>query len=136
MRIWARVQTKTGRSKVFLYFFSHEPPAPVGSTSRSGFGSGATHGAEAPYIFQNLLPPRAWTALDHQVSDTLSSYWINFATNGDPNGKGLANWPAFDDKTSDRPMVLGDRAEIGPAPNRAQVTFFEQLYEKERGSGR
>jgi para-nitrobenzyl esterase len=134
MRIWTRAQTKTGHSKAFLYYFSHEPPVPVGSTSRGGFGSGATHGAEAQYIFQNLLPPRAWTDLDHQVSDTLSSYWINFATNGDPNGKGLANWSAFDDKTSDRPMVLGDRAEIGPAPNHAQLAFFEQLYEKERGS--
>jgi para-nitrobenzyl esterase len=135
MRIWARAQTKTGHSKAFLYYFTHEPPPPVGSTSRGGLGSGATHGAEAQYIFQNLLAPRAWTDLDHQVSDMLSSYWVNFATNGDPNGKGLAKWPAFDDKTSDWPMVLGDRAEIGPAPNRAQLVFFEQLYEKGRGSG-
>lgn len=134
MRVWARAQTKTGHSKAFLYYFTHEPTPPVGSTSRGGFGSGATHGAEAQYIFQNLLPPRAWTDLDHQVSDMLSSYWVNFAANGDPNGKGLAKWPAFDDKKSDRPMVLGDRAEIGPAPNPAQLAFFEQLYEKERGS--
>jgi len=131
MRVWARAQTKTGHSKAFLYYFTHEPPAPVSPTSRGGFGSGATHGAEAQYIFQNLLPPRAWTDLDHQVSDTLSSYWVNFATDGDPNGKGLAKWPAFDDKKSDRPMVLGDRPEIGPAPNRAQLAFFERLYEKE-----
>ena len=135
MRIWARAQAKTGHSKAFLYYFSHEPPAPVDSTSRGGRGAGATHGAEAQYIFRNLLPPRAWTDLDHQVSDMLSSYWVNFATNGDPNGKGLVKWPAFDDKNRDRPMVLGDRAEIGPAPNRAQLAFFEQLYEKERGSG-
>jgi para-nitrobenzyl esterase len=134
MRIWARAQTKTGHSKTFLYYFTHEPPAPVASTARGASGSGATHGSEAQYIFQNLLPPRAWTDLDDQVSDMLSSYWVHFATNGDPNGKGLAKWPAFDDKTSDRPMVLGDRAEIGPAPNGAQLAFFEQLYGKERGS--
>jgi len=135
MRTWVRAQTQTGHSKAFLYYFTHEPPAPVGSTARGGFGSGATHGAEAQYIFQNLLPPRAWRDLDHQVSDILSSYWINFATNGDPNGKDLAKWPAFDDKKRDRPMALGDRAEIGSEPNRAQLAFFEQLYEKERGSG-
>jgi len=135
MRVWVRAQNKTGHSKAFLYYFSHEPPAPVGPTSRGGFGSGATHGAEAQYVFQNLLPPRAWTDLDHQVSDMLSSYWVNFATNADPNGEGLAKWPAFDDKEGDRPMVLGDRAEIGPAPNRAQLAFFERLYEKERGTG-
>jgi len=136
MRIWARAQTQRGHSKAFLYYFSHEPPAPVGSTSRGGFGSGATHGAEAQYIFQNLLPPRAWTDLDHQVSDMLSSYWVNFATSGDPNGRGLAGWPAFNDKKRDRLMVLGERAEIGPPPDRAQLAFFEKLYEKQRGSGR
>jgi len=132
-RTWARAQAKTGHSKVFLYYFTHQPPSPAGATSRGGFGSGATHGSEAQYIFQNLLPPRAWTDLDHQVSDTLSSYWVNFAANGDPNGKGLPKWPAFHDATSNSPMVLGDRAEVGPPPNAAQLAFFEQLYEKEQG---
>jgi para-nitrobenzyl esterase len=132
MRIWARAQTQTGHSKAFLYYFTHEPPPPVGSTSRGGLGSGATHGAEAPYVFENLLAPRAWTELDHQVSGVLSSYWVNFATKGDPNGAGLAGWPAFDDQKSNRPMVLGDRAEIGPAPSPAQLAFFETFYENER----
>jgi para-nitrobenzyl esterase len=136
MRVWARAQTKTGQSKAFLYYFTHQPPPPVGATSRGGFGSGATHGSEAQYIFGNLLAPRAWTDLDHQVSEMVSSYWVNFATNGDPNGKGLAKWPAFNDRNSDRPMVLGDQAAIGPAPNGAQLAFFESVYEKERGAER
>ena len=42
-----------------------------------------------------------------------------------PTAKGLAKWPAFDDRKSDRPMVLGDQAEVGPAPNQAQLAFFE-----------
>ena len=133
MRVWARAQAKTGHSKTFVYYFTHQPPAPVGATSRGGFGSGATHGSEAQYIFQNLLLPRAWTDLDRQVSDVMSSYWVNFATTGDPNRKGLAKWPAFDDKdTTDRPMVLGDRAEVGAGLSPAQLAFFEQVYEKQR----
>src|SRR5580698_6123307 len=136
MRVWARAQTKSGHSKAFLYYFTHDPPPPAGATARGGFGSGATHGAEAQYVFGNLLPPRAWTDLDHQVSDMLSSYWVNFATNGDPNGNGLAKWPAFDDRKNDPPMVLGDQAEVGPAPNRAQLEFFEAVYDKERGAER
>jgi para-nitrobenzyl esterase len=136
MRVWARAQTKTGHSKAFLYYFAHDPPPPAGATARGGFGSGATHGAEAQYVFQNLLPPRAWTDLDHQVSDMLSSYWVNFAAKGDPNGKGLSKWPAFGDRKSDRPMVLGDQAEMGPAPNQAQLAFFESIYEKERAAER
>jgi para-nitrobenzyl esterase len=136
MRVWVRAQTKIGQSKAFLYYFTHQPPPPVGATSRGGFGSGATHGSEAQYIFGNLLAPRAWTDLDHRVSEMLSSYWVNFAMNGDPNGKGLQKWPAFDDRNSDRPMVLGDQAAIGPAPNGAQLAFFESVYEKEHGAER
>lgn len=136
MRIWARAQTKTGHSKAFLYYFTHQPPPPAGATARGGFGSGATHGAESQYVFGNLLPPRAWTSLDHQVSDMLSSYWVNFATNGDPNGKGLAKWPAFDDKRSAARLVLGDQAAVGPPPNQAQLAFFESVYERAQGSER
>jgi len=132
MRTWARAQTKTGHSKAYLYYFTHQPPPPSGAGPRGGLGSGATHGAEAQYVFQNLLPPRAWTDLDHQVSDILSSYWTNFAANGDPNGKGLVKWPAYDDKESAGPMVLGDQAEAGTAPNPAQLAFFESVYEKQR----
>jgi para-nitrobenzyl esterase len=132
MRVWARAQTKTGHSKAYLYYFTHQPPPPAGASARGGLGSGATHGAEAQYVFQNLLPPRAWTDLDHQVSDMLSSYWVNFAGSGDPNGNGLAKWPAFASSGADRPMVLGDQAEVGPAPNQAQLAFFESVYEKLR----
>src|ERR1700678_1419745 len=117
MRVWSRAQSKTGRSKAFLYYFTHQPPPPVGASARGALGTGATHGSEAQYIFQNLLAPRAWTDLDHQVSETLSSYWVNFATNGDPNGKGLATWPAFNDRKSTRPMVLGDQPAVGPPPS-------------------
>jgi para-nitrobenzyl esterase len=134
MRVWARAQTKTGQSKAYLYYFTHDPPPPVAETARGGFGSGATHGAEAQYVFQNLLPPRAWTDLDHKVSDMLSSYWVNFATTGDPNGKGLPQWPAIDDRKNNRPMVLGDEAKVGPAPDSAQLAFFESVYEKQRRS--
>lgn len=130
MRNWARLQSKTGKSKAYLYYFTHEPPAPNAASPRGGFGSGATHGAEAAYVFENLLPPRPWTDLDHQVADVISSYWVNFATNGNPNGRGLAAWQPFDSKTSDRRMVLGDKAEMGPGLDQARVEFFQAKYDK------
>jgi para-nitrobenzyl esterase len=132
MRNWARLQTKTGKSRAFLYYFTHEPPTSEGSP-RGGRGSGATHGAEAQYVFENLLGNRPWTALDRQLADTISSYWVNFATTGDPNGKGLPPWPAYHEKRSDRPMVLGDTVEIGPEPNQSQLAFYQALYEKATG---
>ncbi|HEX4133386.1 MAG TPA: carboxylesterase family protein [Bryobacteraceae bacterium] len=129
MRNWASLQTKTGKSKAYLYYFTHEPPAPAGASPRGGFGSGATHGAEAAYVFENLLPPRPWTDLDRQVADTLSSYWVNFATNGNPNGKGLPAWPVYSDKKNDR-MVLGDKAEVGPGLTPDRAAFYQMKYDK------
>jgi para-nitrobenzyl esterase len=131
MRQWAEFQTKTGKSKAFLYYFTHEPPTPEGSP-RGGRGSGATHGAEAQYVFENFAPNRPWTDLDRRLADTISSYWVNFATSGDPNGKGLPHWPAFDGKKNDRALVLGDQVEVGPEPGQARLAFYEAVYEREK----
>jgi hypothetical protein len=58
----------------------------------------------------------------------LSSYWANFAANGDPNGKGLPLWPAFKEKTSERTMILGDKVEPGAGLEPGRVVFYDAAY--------
>jgi len=128
MHNWASLQTKTGKSKAYLYYFTHEPPEGPSASPRGGRASGATHGAEAAYVFENLLGPRPWTDLDHQLADTISSYWVNFAANGNPNGKGLPVWPAFNEKKNER-LVLGDRIEVGPGLTQAQLSYYQSRYD-------
>jgi para-nitrobenzyl esterase len=137
-RNWALLQTKTGKSKAYLYYFTHEPPATPGTApGPGGFparGSGATHGAEAAYVFENLLGNRPWSDLDRKLADNISSYWVNFAANGDPNGKNLPKWSPFDDKKDDKKntrMVLGDTVEPGPGLTQAHLDFYQAWYEKQ-----
>jgi para-nitrobenzyl esterase len=120
MRRWAHVQSTRGKAKAYLYYFTHIPPAAPGAPSR-----GATHGAETPYVFNN--PGSNWTDRDRQVGNTLSSYWANFAATGNPNGKGLTAWPACEINNL-RPMVLGDKVEIGQELEKAKVEFFDAHY--------
>jgi para-nitrobenzyl esterase len=126
MRRWAELEAKTGK-KAYLYYFTHEPPAAPGS--KGGRGRGATHTAEIPYVFQ-IPGNRPWTDADHGLSDTMSSYWVNFATTGDPNGRNLPAWPAFDGNRNTKLMVLGDKVEVGIGPDPGHLKFFEEYYEK------
>ncbi len=115
---WARLQTKTGKSKVFVYYFSYVPPAPANPMFKS---QGATHGAEMSFVFggnfNKMVAPRP---ADLAFADTISSYWVNFAKTGDPNGKGLPVWPAF---TLANPQVM----ELNNPPKRIAVPNIEQL---------
>jgi len=123
MRTWAELQTKKGK-KAYVYYFTHVPP---GNGAR-----GATHTAEISYANGN---PRgaAWTDEDKKLSDMMTSYWANFIATGDPNGKGLPKWEAYNMKTNDgKAMVLGDTVEFGPQIEVPKLLFFDKAYAAEQ----
>jgi para-nitrobenzyl esterase len=111
------MQNETGKSRAYLYYFSRVPPGDP--------DYGAFHSAEFGYALKTLkLWNRPFTAYDYQLSEIMSSYWINFAANGDPNGKNLPVWPAFTRDTK-QAIILGDEVKQAEVPFRAHLEFLE-----------
>ncbi len=119
MRLFAERQTAIGRH-AYWYLFTHEPPLEPGVKNLK-----ATHATEIPYVWDNLSKPRlipdlsspqlaAASKPDQELADMVSSYWVNFAKKGDPNGKNLPEWAAFKDGAA--PHILGEVNEI-PGPD-------------------
>jgi para-nitrobenzyl esterase len=123
MRTWARAVTAGGQ-KAFLYQFTHVPPGPEAKWR------GAYHASEIQYVFGNLRHPLFnFTDADRKLSAAMSDYWINFATSGDPNGKGLPSWSAYD--TQAEPYLeLGDPIQAKHHLLKAQLDFLEQARQR------
>jgi para-nitrobenzyl esterase len=117
---WARIQAEKSKQKVFLYYFTRKLPATVEYVK-----FGAFHTGEVPYAYDNLsfVNRCPWEPVDHQLATIMSSYWANFATSGNPNGKGLPEWPAYNTKDY-MTMILGETQEAKTLPNKAGIDFL------------
>lgn len=121
MRTWARMQTKTGHHPVFLYYFTRNAPGPLGQRFR------AFHALEIAYVFGNFPWPFPWEDVDHKLSDAMTSYWTNFARNGDPNGEDLPKWPVYS-ASADQSLELGDKIAVRSEVNKSGLDFFDTYF--------
>lgn len=76
-------------SPAYQYQFSRgNPEAPA---------LGAAHAIELRYVF-NTLENKEEDFDSQTLADTVTDYWVQFAKTGNPNKKGLPQWPAFTSK--------------------------------------
>lgn len=92
-------QANLSGSKAYMYEFSRK--------REDSDRIKAYHGAELPYVFgthDDWLPT---VEEDLRLTETMMSYWVNFARTGDPNGPELPRWAPY---TQSAPYVqeLGD----------------------------
>ena len=130
---WARLQAKTGRAKVFLYYFDEHPDYPADSP-RAGYGT--PHSEELPYVFHQLRehnrpPPMPE---DEAMSDLMRSYWTNFAKTGDPNGPGLPHWPAFVDTEPRMMHIAAGNTKAGPVVEEQGLEVLDEYFAWRRKS--
>jgi para-nitrobenzyl esterase len=96
-RTFARLMTARG-ARVYRYVFA-----------RRGDQRGAYHSAEITFVFDR---PRAagHTDYDSTLAETMSDYWVAFATTGDPNGQ-RPQWPVYDPQ-QDNYLELGPQVTV------------------------
>jgi para-nitrobenzyl esterase len=130
-KVWAEPARFTATAFVakgipaYLYLFSY---VPASMQERMRFG--APHASEIPYVFDNLRAPNGATVApkDKEVAAMMNRYWANFAKTGNPNGNGLAKWPAFDPKKSEVfEFKMDGSAAAVPDQRKARLDVMEKV---------
>jgi para-nitrobenzyl esterase len=129
MWAWARLEAKRGKQAVFYYRFAHKPPFPIVSPYA---GWGASHFAELWYTFDHLDQEQwRWTDSDRTLAADISTYWVNFARTGNPNGANLPVWPEF--RATQRMLYLDDLIHAGEVADIVSLKRFDEVYDQIRG---
>lgn len=108
-----------------LRIYEKDVPRSTYTYSKIGPGArhGAFHGAEIPFVLNNLYAQDGYPygEADRQVAATMSDYWTNFIKTGNPNGEGL---PEFVSTTDERIMRLGKDSYSIPLSETPERTAF------------
>lgn len=126
---WARLQSQTGKSKVFYYYFDQHPEYPEDSPR---YGYGSPHGQDVAYVFMHLDKSKPETTKsDLEISEAMGTYWTNFAKYGHPNSEGVPEWPAFSDANPEV-MYFGQKPYLGPVPSAESLKVLDDYFEWRR----
>ena len=80
-----------GKAPAYMYYFAWSSPVRQGKLK-------AFHTLEIPFIFDNVDVGKSMTGSGedrYALEDKMSGAWVAFARTGNPNYKGLPNWPAY-----------------------------------------
>jgi para-nitrobenzyl esterase len=144
---WLDVHSKTSGKPVYRYYYTRPRPpmtAEMGDAAPGLAGGvirgndanaiklqptrGAVHSAEIEYAMGNLPYNKvyAWTPEDYKVSEILQGYFVNFIKTGNPNGRGLPQWPAASGDKGVQVMQIDVNSQAKPEQNHARYLFLEQ----------
>lgn len=74
---WATLQTKTGKSPIYVYYF--DQPQPASALTLLLKSNGAYHGSDCAYVFDHLSqdPKIKYTDEDRRLSEIMINYWMS-----------------------------------------------------------
>jgi para-nitrobenzyl esterase len=104
-----------GKAPVYAYYFKWASPARGGKLR-------SVHSVEIPFVFDNvaLAEPLVGNGPDlPALAEMVSGAWTRFARTGNPNGKGLPNWPAYSADKRDV-MIFDKTSHVESDPRRQE----------------
>jgi len=99
-------------------------------TYRYLFARRPDHGAEVPFVFGTL--DDGASATDRALSERMGDAWVRFAATGDPNGPGLATWPAADGR-GEPALLLDTEHRVVDGHRVEQLDFLDRFLEGRHG---
>ena len=99
----------------YMYMFAW-PLSARGGTLRAG------HGAELPFVFDNLGKATGFVdngASAQRLADKVSGAWVAFARTGNPNYASLPHWPTYDAATR-ATMIFNDECRVVNDPGKKE----------------
>ena len=125
---WANLQTKTGKGRIYMYYFDQDSENTI-LKSRKG---GASHVAEMPFVYGHTYNGGRMTDTERHMQQIMSRYWINFTKTGDPNGDSLPYWTTYE-QNKPTVMIMREGFHLDSVPNQRQMDFFEEFFKSRRG---
>jgi len=110
-----------GGAPVYMYLFTWQSPVMDGKYK-------AVHCMELAFAFNNIHRCEEMTGGGKEayaLADKVSKAWINFARSGNPNHKGLPNWPAYN-STNTSTMHFDNKCAVMPQMDKALFDVVKQ----------
>ena len=105
----ANQKSALNAAPVYMYLFTWQSPVLDGKFK-------AVHCMELPFVFNNIARCEEMTGGGKEayvLADKMSKAWIQFARTGNPNHKGLPNWPAYN-ASNTATMHFDNKCEVMP----------------------
>src|SRR5688572_889810 len=111
---------------VYLYRFEYYSPVREGRLK-------SMHCMEIPFVFDNLEAGKIYTGISpaaQRIADRMSAAWVAFARTGNPNHRGIPDWPAFN-ATARPTMVFGNETRMVNDPGREERLALKAIRDRQ-----